>query len=50
MKTSKYYTATGPGPGKGGTQIGPKLWTNYFKFPYGAELAIRGMQMLHSSC
>ena len=47
VKGIDWYTADGPGPGKVGTagMRGPRIW-NYFKFPYGLELAVRSMQQL----
>ena len=47
VKGIDWYTADGPGPGAVGTagMRGPRIW-NYFKFPYGLELAVRSMQQL----
>ena len=47
VKGIEWYTADGPGPGAVGTagMRGPRIW-NYFKFPYGLELAVRSMQQL----
>ena len=46
MSCNQFKDGPAPGKGKVGTNGGPRHWTNYFKWPLGAELTCSATKLL----